>query len=78
MNKHNELSSFKLLPVKTAPFFAVGILLCSQDTIFAAIMLAVSAAFIAIVGAFAKKLFPSALALFLGMACMTAYGVFVC
>ncbi|MBE6889009.1 MAG: ComEC/Rec2 family competence protein [Ruminococcaceae bacterium] len=78
MNKHNELSSFKLMPVKTAPFFAVGILLCSQDTLFAAIMLAVSAVLIAIVGAFAKKLFPSALALFLGMACMTAYGVFVC
>lgn len=78
MNKHNELSSFNLLPVRTAPFFAAGILLCSGDTLFSAIMLAVSAVLIAIVGAFAKKLFASALALFLGMACMTAYGIFVC
>ncbi len=63
----------QLLPVRTAPFFACGIILCAGGGIAAVVMM-ISAAIAALLALrFRKALFASALALLLGMVSVSSY-----
>lgn len=68
----------KLLPVRTAPFFAAGIILCSDGGIMAVIMVAAAAVLAAVAFCMYRKAFPSAAALCAGMAAVTMFISFVC
>lgn len=70
-------SIFKLYPVRIAPFFALGILACAGGGTTAFVMLLTSAALCAVTAASLRKLFISALALFLGMVSISCYNSFV-
>ncbi|MBQ9947073.1 MAG: ComEC/Rec2 family competence protein [Oscillospiraceae bacterium] len=77
MNKEIR-SQLKLLPVRTAPFFAAGIILCADGGIPALIMLLASAVLAGAVFLLCRKAFASALALFFGMAAVMSFSAFVC
>ncbi len=72
------LGQLKLLPVRTAPFFAAGIILCAEGGLSALIMLLASAILAGIVLLIYRKAFASALALFFGMAAVMSFSTFVC
>ncbi len=68
----------RLPPVRTAPFFAAGILLCAGGGV-AAIVLTTAAALIAMLTLlYHKRMLPSMLALLLGMLSVSSYTAFVC
>lgn len=76
MNKQFK-DSLKLLPVRTAPFFGAGIILCAEGGVLAVILSLCAAVSAGAVFFLWRKGFASALALFLGMAVMTAFAAFV-
>lgn len=77
MNKEFQ-SSLKLLPVRTAPFFAAGIILGSYGGIAAVIITAVAALLATFLFFKYRKGFASALALFVGSAVITLFISLVC
>ncbi len=69
---------FKLLPVRTAPFFALGIVLCSMGGTLSVIFILAAVLLSAAAFRFRRELFASALALLLGMTAVSAHILFVC
>lgn len=70
-------STLKLYPVRIAPFFALGILLCANGGTSALVMLIISALLCVTTAISRRKLLASALALFAGMASISCYNCFV-
>lgn len=68
---------FKLYPVRTVPFFALGILFCAGGGASAFVVIIISALLCIAVGAAQKKLLPSAVALLVGMLSISGYNTFV-
>ncbi len=70
-------SVFKLYPVRTAPFFALGILFAANGGVTAVIMMILSALLCIALSFSARKLLASAIALCLGMVSISCYNHFV-
>lgn len=68
---------FKLYPVRTVPFFALGILFCAGGGTSAFVMVIIAALLCIVVSAAQKKLFASAVALLVGMLSISGYNTFV-
>ena len=68
----------KLLPVRTVPFFACGIILCACGGAASAVMMLAAAIAAALALRYKRKLFASALALLLGMASVSSYILLMC
>ena len=68
----------QLLPVRTVPFFACGIILCACGGITAVVMMIAAATAALLAFRFRKTLFASALALLFGMISVTSYIQLVC
>ena len=70
-NKLQQL--LQLLPVRTVPFFAAGIILCACGGAAATILMLTASITVMLALRFRKTLFASAMALLLGMALVTLY-----
>lgn len=68
----------KLLPVRTAPFFAAGILLCAGGGIFSVISVISAVVLSVLAYRFRREMLASALALLLGMLSISAYILLIC
>lgn len=73
----NNNSIFKLYPVRIAPFFALGILICANSGTMAAVIMIIAALLCVVTAVSFRKLLASALALLLGMISISCYNSLV-